>query len=486
MGDPAYRTASELCGLLRRGELKSRELLELQLERVAKHDPQINAVVTLDAAGARARADAADQALANGGAALGPLHGLPITIKDSFETEGIRTTCGAPELAQHVPTRDAIAVARLRSAGAIVFGKTNTPFMTSDWQSYNEVFGTTRNPWNLDRTPGGSSGGAAAAVAAGFTALELGSDIGGSIRVPSHWSGVFGHKPSYGIIPQRGHIPPLPGSFAETDLNVHGPIARSVEDLELALGVLAGANDLESTGWRLELPPPRRASLPEYRIAAWLDDADFPVDAEVKRVHAEAIEKLRSAGAKVDDRARPKFGLREVSRIYQWLLMPVMASSVPPVALESLRQLVANAAPDDDSELIFTARTTTANHHDWMAAHEQREKLRATFAEFFAVYDALLLPVNSVAAIPHDRETPFPLRTITVNDAKLPYTDLFGWIAPVTMCKLPATVVPAGRTRENLPIGLQIAGPYLEDRTTLDLAKRVSSVLGGFTPPPGF
>jgi amidase len=485
MSDPAFRTASELCDRLRRGELKSRELLELQLERVAKHDPRINAVVTLAAARARAQADAADLALSRG-RVLGPLHGLPITIKDSFETEGIRTTCGAPELAEHVPARDAVAVARLRAAGAIVFGKTNTPYMTSDWQSYNDVFGTTRNPWNPERTPGGSSGGAAAAVAAGFSALELGSDIGGSIRVPSHWSGVFGHKPSYGIIPQRGHIPFAPGSFAEPDLNVHGPIARSVEDLELGLDVLAGASDLESVGWRLELPKPRRASLSEYRIAAWLDDADFPVDGEVKRVHAEAIEKLRRAGARVDERARPKLGLLEVSRTYRWLLMPVMTSSLPPAARESLRQLVAGAAPGDESEMLFTARTTTASHHDWMAAHEERERLRAEFAAFFAVYDALLLPVNPVAAIPHDQETPFPMRTIAVNGVKRPYTDLFGWIAPVTMCKLPATVVPAGRTRENLPVGLQIAGPYLEDRTTLDLAKRAASVLGGFTPPPGF
>ncbi|MEX2209041.1 MAG: amidase [Myxococcota bacterium] len=485
MSELAFRTASELCERLRRGELKSRELLELQLERVAKHDPRVNAVITLEAARARARADAADRTFAQG-RVLGPLHGLPITIKDSFETEGIRTTCGAPELRAHVPARDAVAVARLRAAGAIVFGKTNTPYMTGDWQTYNEVFGTTRNPWNLERTPGGSSGGAAAAVAAGFGALELGSDIGGSIRVPSHWSGVFGHKPSYGIIPQRGHIPFPPGSFAEADLNVHGPIGRSVEDLELGLDVLAGASDLESVGWRLELPKPRRATLADYRIAAWLDDADFPVDGEVKRVHAEAIEKLRSAGANVDEQARPKLGLLELSRAFRWLLMPVMTASLPAAARASLAQRVASAAPGDESEMLFSARATTASHHDWLVAHEQRERLRAEFAAFFSVYDALLLPVNSVAAIPHDQETPFPLRTITVNGAKRPYTDLFGWIAPASLCKLPATVLPAGRTRENLPVGLQIAGPYLEDRTALDLAKRVSAVLGGFTPPPGF
>jgi len=485
VSDLAFRTASDLCEMLRSGELKSRELLELQLERVAKHNPRINAVVTIEAARARAQADAADRAQAEG-RVLGVLHGLPMTIKDSFETEGIRTTCGAPELAQHVPTRDAVAVARLRAAGAVVFGKTNTPYMTADWQSFNDVFGTTRNPWNLEHTPGGSSGGAAAAVASGFTSLELGSDIGGSIRVPSHWSGVFGHKPSHGIIPQRGHIPPPPGSLAETDLNVHGPIARSVEDLELALGVLVGPNALESAGWRLELPPPRRSSLADYRIAAWLDDEDFPVDGEVKRVHAEAIEKLLRAGAQVDTRARPEFGLLEVSRIYQWLLMPLMASSLQPDAIESLRQLAASAAPGDESAIVLTARTTTASHRDWIVANEKREKLRAKFAEFFSRYDALLLPVNQVAAIPHQQEAPLPLRTITVSGVKRPYTELFGWIAPVTMCKLPATVVPAGRTRENLPVGLQIAGPYLEDRTTLDLGKRISSVLGAFTKPPGF
>ncbi len=485
MSELEFRTASELCELLRSGEVSSRALLELQLERVAKHDGGVHALVTLAAARARAEADAADRARADG-RLLGPLHGLPITIKDSFETEGIRTTCGAPELAEHVPARDAVAVARLRAAGAIVFGKTNTPYMTSDWQSYNELVPTTRNPWHAERTPGGSSGGAAASVAAGFSALELGSDIGGSIRVPSHWSGVFGHKPSYGIIPQRGHIPFPTGSFSEPDLNVHGPIGRSVEDLELGLGVLAGANDLESVGWRLELPKPRRSRLSEYRIAAWLDDADFPVDGEVKRVHGEAIEKLRRAGAQIDERARPKLGLLEASRTYRWLLLPIMTGSLPAAARESVRQLVAGAAAGEDNDMLFTARTTTASHHDWLAAHEERERLRAEFAAFFAVYDALLLPVNQVAAIPHDTEAPLPLRTITVNGAKRPYTDLFGWIAPVTMCKLPATVVPAGRTRENLPVGLQIAGPYLEDRTALDLAKHVSAVLGGFTPPPGF
>ena len=485
MSDLSFRTATDLCARLRSGELGSRDLLEHALARVAKHDNSLHAVVTLEATRARAEADAADRARA-AGRELGPLHGLPITIKDSFETEGIRTTCGAPELANHVPARDAIAVARLRQAGAIVFGKTNTPYMTSDWQSFNELFPTTCNPWNLERTPGGSSGGAAAAIAAGYTALELGSDIGGSIRVPSNWCGVFGHKPSYGIIPQRGHIPLPPGAFAEPDLNVHGPIARSIEDLELALGVLAGAGPLEAKAWRLELPAPRRASLSEYRIAAWLDDADYPVDAAVKRLHAEAVEKLRRAGASIDERARPALRLREAARTYQWLLMPLMASSLPPDSLESLRKLAASARPDDDSEMILTARTTTAQHHQWLAAHEQREALRAAFAEFFASYDALLLPVSQVAAIPHQHDGPFTTRSLTVNSARRPYTDMFGWIAPVTMCKLPATVVPAGRTAENLPVGLQIAGPYLEDRTTLDLGRRISQVLGGFTPPPGF
>ena len=228
-------SATELVALIRDRKLGSLELLDAQLARIDEHNGGINAVVAMDVEGAREAARAADDAPPD---RRGPLHGLPITIKDSWEVAGMPATCGFPELADHVPTRDAEPVALLRAAGAIPFGKTNVPFAAADHQSYNPVYGTTSNPWDLSRTPGGSSGGPAAAVAAGFTSLELGSDIAGSIRIPSHFCGIFGHKPSFGLVPRGGHVPPAPSRLTQGPLSVGGPMARSASDLELALDVL--------------------------------------------------------------------------------------------------------------------------------------------------------------------------------------------------------------------------------------------------------
>jgi len=485
MSELAFSTATELAGMLRRREVSSRELLELELARVAKHGKALNAVVTLDEEKARADAAAADEELARG-RARGPLHGLPITIKDTFETAGLRTTAGAPALSSHVPDRDADAVARLRRAGAVIFGKTNVPFMAGDWQSFNEIFGTTNNPWNPARVPGGSSGGAAAAVATGETSLELGSDIGGSIRVPSHWSGVFGHKPTWGIVPQRGHIPPLPGVVSAPDLNVCGPLARSVEDLSLALDVLAGPSELDAAGWRLELPPARRTKLADYRVAACFHDDAFPVDASVRVRLEAAVEELRRAGAKVQTLAKLPFDLRAARRAYEALLFPLMAMSFPPEALEAMRALAANAAPGDTSIATSNARDMTASHSAWLGANEAREQLRLLMHAQFREFDVLLLPVNQLPAIPHMQTPPMPLRTLEVNGKAIPYTDLLSWICLATMCKLPATVVPVGRTGDGLPVGIQIVAAHLEDRTSLDFARRLAERTGGFMPPPGF
>src|SRR6201991_2614490 len=252
MSEIVTRPAHELAVALRRREVSSRELLDCYLERVERLNPLLNAVVTLDPYGAQRAADAADAALARGDV-YGPLHGVPMTIKDTYETAGIRTTCGL-EAWDHVPERDAEAVRRLRAAGAVIFGKTNTPALAGDWQTYNPIFGTTNNTWDTRRTAGGSSGGAAVAVATGMTAFELGSDIGGSIRGPANWCGVCGHKTTFGVVPMAGYLPPKPGTVASTDLNVGGPMARDVDDLELALGVLAGAGGDAAIGWRLELP----------------------------------------------------------------------------------------------------------------------------------------------------------------------------------------------------------------------------------------
>ncbi len=479
-----YRSATELAAAIRRREVSSRELLEIYLARVEKHNPALNAVVTLDVEPARARAAEADDALARG-ESWGPLHGLPMTIKDSFETAGVRTTSGSPSLSAHVPAADADAVARLRSAGAVIFGKTNLPVFAGDFQSYNSVFGTTNNPWDATRTPGGSSGGAAAALAAGLTALELGSDIGGSIRTPCHWTGIFGHKPTHGIVPIRGHIPGPPGVLSEGDLGVAGPMARSAEDLDLALDLLAGPNEERATAWRLALPRPRHGDLRSYRVAAWLDDPDFPVDTQVGDRLGSALAALRGAGVKVDEKARPFEKLSEVFPVYQSLLWAAMIGGYPSEVFDAMARH-AEANPSDASPYGAMARGGTQRHRDWARANETRARLRARFAAFFRDYDVLLMPVNPVPAIAHDQSEPMFARSVQVNGVSRSYMDMLAWISPATLCFNPASVAPIGRTRGGLPVGIQIVGPYLEDRTTIDFARWLGEICGGFTPPPGY
>jgi amidase len=485
MADLAFLTASELLAQLRDGRLSSRELLEHQLARVERLNPKLNAVVTLDVERARRRAAEADAARARGDL-LGPLHGLPMTVKDCFETAGLRTTAGEPRLAEHVPAEDAVAVARLRAAGAVIFGKTNTPALAMDWQTHSPVFGTTGNPWDLARTPGGSSGGSAAAVAAGLAPLELGSDIGGSIRWPAHCCGVFGHKPTWGIVPERGHIPGAPGSRVEDDVNVIGPLARSADDLELALGVLAGPLPESARAWRLELPPPRRRHLREYRVALWLDDPFCPVGVDVQARLVEAGEALRDEGVRVDERARPDVDLAASFRLYQRLLGPLFAFAADPARARGLRA-VASSLPDEPPGLeARMLRDAASLHVEWLEAQQAREALRARWAGFFRDWDALLCPIAPVPAIAHDHAEPLTARRIRVDGHERPYTDLWPWPALVGVALLPATAVPVGRTAGGLPVGVQIVGAHLEDRTALDLGRRLAGLLGGFESPPGW
>jgi amidase len=479
MSELAYRTTIELAKKIQQREVSSREALDYFLARVAQLDPRINSVVTIDAERARAEADAADAALARG-EVRGPLHGVPMTIKDSFQTARMRTTSGAPELANFIPQEDAWPVARLREAGAVIFGKTNLPIYAGDLQSYNEVFGTTNNPYDVSRTPGGSSGGSAAALACGFTSLELGSDIGGSIRLPSHMSGVVGHKPSYGIVPAHGQIPGPPGTLTLADLAVAGPMARSVEDLELGLNILAGPNRWERPAWRLELPPPRQHALKEYRIAAWLDDPRCRVEPEVRDLLERAARLLADAGARVDAEARPAFTLDKVADTFFALLQAALAGGVSRDTLEHY------AATTGETPVARTRRALAIRHREWLSYNERRLQMRQQWEEFFTRWDAILLPVMPCPAIPHDHSEPQAARLAWVGGEQRPYWDLITWMAPAGACYLPATVIPVGCLSNGLPIGIQIVGPYLEDRTTLDVARHLFTLVGGCPRPAGF
>lgn len=479
MPDLAYLSAVELAKLIRERQLSSREAVDYFASRIETLDRKINSIVTIDVERARREAAAADVALTRG-EVRGPLHGVPITVKDSFQTAAMRTTSGAPELAAYIPEEDAWPVARLRAAGAIILGKTNLPIYAGDLQSYNEVFGTTNNPHDLSRTPGGSSGGSAAALACGFTPLELGSDIGGSIRLPSHMSGVTGHKPSYGIVPAHGQIPGPPGTLTLADLAVAGPMARRVEDLKLGLDLLAGPNRWESPAWRLELPPPRHQALKGYRVAAWLDDPFCRIEPEVRDLLERAARALATEGAQVDFAARPAFSLEKVTDTFFALLQAALAGGVSRERLEEY------AIASGGDSIARTRRMLAMRHREWLSYNERRLQMRKSWEQFFKTWDAILLPVMPCAAIPHDHSEPIAGRTALVGGKRRPYWDLITWMAPAGACYLPVTVVPIGCLNNGLPIGIQIVGPYLEDRTTLDLAKHLFEFAGGCPRPRGF
>lgn len=480
--DLDHATATEAVAALADGRIGSEELLDAQLARIAERNPLLNAVVALDEERARTRCREADAARARGGS-WGPLHGLPITIKDAYETEGLVTTSGAPELAHHVPGTDADAVARLKAAGAIVFGKTNLPLYAGDVQTFNDVYGVTRNPWDPDRSPGGSSGGAAVALATGMTLLELGSDIGGSIRNPAHYCGVFGHKPSFGAVPERGHIPGRPGQLSRTDLGVMGPMGRSVADLELGLDVLAG-DVLGVPGAVLPPAPARLRSLADVRVGVWLDDPCVPTDGAVRHVLDAAVAALAGAGATVVDDARPVTSLEEQHRLYLTLLAGALGPAYPDEVRAYLAEVVAGLDPDDRSAPSVMARGLVQSHRDWVVADEHRARVQREWAEVFTRVDVLLTPVTPVAAVPHDTEIPMDQRVIQVDGQPQPYLSQLVWAGLATLPYLPATVVPAGRTDTGLPVGLQLVGPAFGDRLTLRVAALAEAVLGGFVAPP--
>ena len=444
MIDLSSATATDAAAALAAGSIGSQELLDAQLDRIERRNPSINAVVALDvdrAQDAARRADAARAARES----WGPLHGLPMTVKDAFETEGLVTTSGAPELAAHVPAIDADAVARLKAAGAIVFGKTNLPIYAGDFQTYNDVYGLTRNPWDLDRAVGGSSGGAAAAVASGMTLLELGSDIGGSIRNPSHYCGVFGHKPTWGVVPERGHIPGPPGTLSRADLGVMGPMGRSVADLELGLDVLVGDVLGVPGGGLLEVRPDLR-SASDLRVGVWLDDPFAPTDRAVLTVLEAAVGALESAGAKLVEGARPPTTLEEQILLYLRLLTAVVGASFPDDARAFLAAVAAEADEDDRSLGVAMARGVVQSHREWLGVNEARHRVQREWAEVFEGVDVLLTPVTPVAAIPHDVERPIEQRQVQVNGEPTDYFTQIVWAGLATMPLLPATVVPAGHT----------------------------------------
>jgi amidase len=460
MGDveaALFRPAIEAAQLVRRKEISARDLTEALLARIEAVNPAITAVVELRAEEALREADAADRAVA-GDSQLGLLHGVPMTVKDSFDVAGLHTTWGNPAFADYVAESDARIVRRLKEAGAIVIGKTNVHFMLADFgQTANEVYGVTNNPWDTQRTPGGSSGGGAAALAAGLTFLEYGSDLVGSIRIPASFCGVYGLKPSVGVVPLTGfQVPGTPPSPPETTyMSAVGPLARSASDLRTAMEVTAGPERPASNAYSWQLAPPRHAHLEEFRVGFVLDHESAPVSSEVAGVLSKAVEAISAAGATI---------------VEGW------PEGIDPVAeAESFGFHVGLFFAYHDQEQVDPSQL--------VVQEIRRLEARAAWGRYFEDTDVFLCPVNFTPAFPHDTR-PFEERTVATPEGERSYDSQPFWISHASLPGLPAVAAPVGTTPSGLPVGLQILGPLYEDDTALMFAELLSQVVGGYERPP--
>ncbi len=477
-----FLSATALSRLVRTRQVGCVELLDAFIGRIEALDDRINAVVVRDFDVARERARQMDTLLASPSFKPGPLVGVPMTVKESFDLAGHPTTWGLAEHRDHEATSNALAVERLIAAGANVIGKTNVPVLLADWQTFNPVYGTTNNPWDTGRTPGGSSGGAAAAVAAGLSALEVGSDIGASIRNPAHYCGIYGHKPTWGICPPQGHS--FPGHLAGADISVIGPLARSAGDLELALKAIAGPDAIEATGWKLALPRPRWSRLADLRVAVMSNDRAAEVDASVQQAVEDVADFLQREGATVDRDARPAVDTEAAHEAYVLLLRAATAGRMTDAQIARLQAKAID--PDVRGYEAWLARGATMLHRDWLQWSERRHRMRLAWAAFFKDWDVLICPAAATAAFAHDQAGERWERMIEVNGHPQPSTTQLFWAGYSGAFLLPSTVAPAGESREGLPIGVQIIGPQYGDLATIALARQLESKYRGYRRPPGF
>ena len=494
MDNLASLSATNLITALKERQISSVELLDFYFERYTRLNPQVNAIVTTDFDNARKKAISSDTARAKG-EDWGPLHGLPMTIKDNIEVVGMPTTYGNPLFKDFMPSKNTDIITSLLEAGAIIFGKTNLPLMGDDIQTFNELYGQTNNPWDLNCTPGGSSGGAAAALAAGITGLDIGNDIGGSIRMPAHFCGIYGHKPSYNIISMQGGSKPwglLFPDYVDTDyspaldLAVHGPLARSARDLKLAMDVLVGAPPHERKAITIKLPPPRKVKLKEFRVGLWLDDPSFSPDTSVSKCLQDIVNRLEIAGVNLDTK-KPDIDLRDNYELRESLVGMTISLSLSKEALDwavSVRGQIKNY---DKSIQGIYAKAFTAKHREWLSLNQIRSRIRQSWSDYFQKYDVLLCPVVRIAAYGHDHSEMLGRVVRFDGDDLSAWEAVIPWNTLSLVSYLPATIAPIGFTSEGLPVGVQIIGPYLEDHTPIQFAMLLEEqVTGAFNVPSGY
>ncbi|MET8757615.1 amidase [Lentzea sp. NPDC004782] len=478
-----FQTAEELLAALRAGDVTSVELTDEAIARVERDDKAINAICVPDFDRARAAARDADAARARGEDR--PLLGVPVTVKECYNVAGLPTTWGMPQYRDFVPAEDAVQVSRVKAAGAVVLGKTNVPLGLQDLQSFNEIYGTTNNPWDHGRSPGGSSGGSAAALAAGFGALSLGTDIAGSLRTPAHFCGVYAHKPTLGLAASRGMVPPSePALPVDLDLAVVGPMARTARDLALLLDVMAGPDPLTlGVAHELTLPPARRDRLGDFRVLV-LDEHPLIATASAVRAGVNRVAgALAGSGARVERHSPLLPDLAEAATLYTQLLFSGSVARFPVDEDERLRIRAAGLSADDRSLDAARLRGMVLSHRDWLEVNNHRELHRHGWRRLFAEFDAVVCPVTPTPAFPHDHDPDLMARRIDIDGVEHPFFDQLVWAGLATMPGLPATAVPAGMSPEGLPVGVQLIGPMFEDRTPLRLAELLEQKIGGFQAP---
>lgn len=460
MTDILEESVAEVSRQLRQKAMSSRELTQLLLDRIDAVNGRVNAVVDLQRESALNAATAADELLITHNGDLGPLHGIPITIKDAFDVAGMHTTWGNPAFQDYVPQNDATLVRRLRKAGAIIVGKTNVAFMLADFgQTANELYGTTNNPWDLDRTAGGSSGGAAAAVSAGMSFLDFGSDLVGSIRIPASHCGVYGLKPSVGTVPLTGLQPPgVPAAMSEMlYMSAAGPLSRTAGDLRVALTATAGPEGPAAEEYSWALGKSRHHRLEDFRVGVVVDDERAPVSSEVGSQLTTAVDALGRAGASVRQGWPEGIDPAQVSESFGFHV-----------------------------GLFFAYGEQDGEFASLPAVFEQEQRrmaARAAWERYFADVDVFLCPANFTPAPPHDAR-PFDQRRIDTPEGERRYDSQPFWISHASLPGLPAVVAPIGRTPGGLPVGMQIIGPLFEDNTAITFAELLADVFGGYDAPP--
>lgn len=477
---PCFETATRLARAIRNGRIGSLEAIEAHLERIARLNGPVNALVVVDRAGAVKAARAADRALVKKSARLGPLHGVPITIKEAFDVKGLRTTSSHPPLKDNVATSDATLVARLRAAGAVILGKTNVPELCADFQTDSPLFGTTKNAWDARRTAGGSTGGGGVAVAARFSALELGSDIGGSVRNPAHYNGVFSLKPTEWRVPGHGHVPDLPGvTRVVRYMGTYGPLARSVDDLEMALRIIAGPD-----GYETEAPPVPLGAVPslkagDLRIAVLESNPLVAVSNDTAKVVQATARLLSKAGVRVK-RAQPD-GLNWMQGWEDWcdLFQYMILALQPLAARERYFPMIDSADPSARS----AARGARLDMGRFFAVLDRRDRMTRACETFLDDYDAWLMPVMPDAAfIRQSQKAP-----LVIDGLRHPYFfagTSYNFLANLT--GQPSIVLPCGFSKDGLPIGLQLTGKRWGEARLLAVARVLEKLLPPCPVPPNY